>query len=241
MDGQQGGAPRFAELLDRAWTQHNLKRVATAVLQFPAEANRWTAVVHATVETDRGAFSAVGEANPETVGPALAARLVEAAETRAVGRALGWATNTAAAVAEEFAAAAEPGAGEAARREDHEAASAPAATGRAARPPAPHLPAGGRAGLPRRGHAAPDAAERTARRPARRPGGRRAAARSPRRGRCGRRAPTRGSRRPSRRRRGGRRGCGSTSPPGAPSSGGRGRARWRGRSPPVGWAVTAGD
>jgi hypothetical protein len=124
MDGQQGGAPRFAELLDRAWTRHNLARVATAVLQFPAEANRWTAVVHATVETDRGAFSAVGDANPETVGPMLAARLVEAAETRAVGRALGLATNTAAAVAEGFAAADEPDAGGAVRREDHDAAAA---------------------------------------------------------------------------------------------------------------------
>jgi hypothetical protein len=99
VDDRRDGAPRLAELLDRAWTRHNLKGVATTVRQFPSEANRWTAVVHATVETDRGAFSGLGEASPETVAPALGARLVQVAETRAVGRALGWATNTAAAVA----------------------------------------------------------------------------------------------------------------------------------------------
>jgi len=107
MDGQQGGAPRFAEVLDRAWTQHSLKRVAIAVLQFPAEANGWTTVVHATVETDRGTFSAIGDASPESVAPALAPHAIRVAETRALARALRWATNTAAAVAEEMSGAVE--------------------------------------------------------------------------------------------------------------------------------------
>lgn len=94
MDERQESTPRLAELLERAWTRHGLKGVATTVVQFPAEANRWTAVAHATVETDRGAFSGLGEASPESATPGLAARLVEAAEARAVARALGWATNT---------------------------------------------------------------------------------------------------------------------------------------------------
>jgi hypothetical protein len=94
VDERQEGTPRLAELLERAWTGHGLKGIATAVVQLPSEANRWTAVVQATVETERGAFGGLGEASPERAGPGGEARLVESAEARAVARALGWATNT---------------------------------------------------------------------------------------------------------------------------------------------------
>jgi hypothetical protein len=79
-------APRDADLRDlvrTAWTEHGLRRVDAQVLQFPAEANRWTAVVQATVETERGSFAALGEA---TDG-------LTSAEDRALARALAWATN----------------------------------------------------------------------------------------------------------------------------------------------------
>jgi hypothetical protein len=102
MDEQQSGASRLVEVLARAWTQHKLRRVETTVLQLPSEANRWTTVVQATVDTERGTFSAIGDANAENVPPELAPHAVRVAENRAVMRALGWATNTAAAVGEEL-------------------------------------------------------------------------------------------------------------------------------------------
>lgn len=85
--------PRFADILSTAWTQHGLKRVSTEVLQFPNEANQWTTIVHATVETDRGTFSAIGDANPENAGRMIAPHAIRFSESRAIARALRWATN----------------------------------------------------------------------------------------------------------------------------------------------------
>src|SRR5689334_16350713 len=59
--------------------------VASTVLQMPSDANRWTAVVQVTLATERGSFTAMGEASADG---APDARPVEAAETRALQRAL---------------------------------------------------------------------------------------------------------------------------------------------------------
>lgn len=96
--GRDLKGPRFADILSTAWTQHGLKRVTTAVLQFPKEENRWTTIVHATVETDRGEFSAIGDANPENAGRMIAPHAIRFAESRAIARALRWATNAGEAV-----------------------------------------------------------------------------------------------------------------------------------------------
>lgn len=85
--------PRFADILDTAWSQHGLKRVSTKIEQFPTEENGWTTIVHATVETDRGEFSAIGDANPKNAGPMIAPHSIRFAESRAIARALRWATN----------------------------------------------------------------------------------------------------------------------------------------------------
>lgn len=97
---QQGGrqeqmakTPRFADILDIAYSQHGLKRVATEIKQYPNEANKWTTIVHATVVTDRGEFSAIGDANPENAGKMIAPHAIRFAESRAIARALRWATN----------------------------------------------------------------------------------------------------------------------------------------------------
>ena len=85
--------PRFADILSIAYEQHGLKRVSTAIVQLPNEENRWTTIVHATVEVDRGEFSAIGDANPENSGRLIAPHSVRFAESRAIARALRWATN----------------------------------------------------------------------------------------------------------------------------------------------------
>ena len=90
--------PRFADILSTAWTQHGLKRVSTKVLQFPSEENHWTTIVHATVETDRGVYEAIGDANPENAGRMIAPHSIRFAESRGIARALRWATNAGEAV-----------------------------------------------------------------------------------------------------------------------------------------------
>jgi hypothetical protein len=95
MDRQQKmKTPRFGELLDIAWSKHGLKRVTTSIVQLPNESNRWTTIVHATVETERGEWSAIGDANPENASKMIAPHAVRMAESRAIARALRWATNT---------------------------------------------------------------------------------------------------------------------------------------------------
>jgi hypothetical protein len=139
---RRDGAPRLTELLERGWSRHGLKGVATTVVQLPGEANRWTAVVQATVETDRGAFSGLGEAGAEGAAPAPGARLIEEAEARALARALGWATNSVAAVGDAPAAvpawlradegnAAPPAVGPVTAAAEATGAEAPAAPGQA--------------------------------------------------------------------------------------------------------------
>jgi hypothetical protein len=82
-------------------TEHGVTGVAATVLQMPSEANRWTAVVQVTLQTERGAFAALGEASAEA---APDGRPVEAAETRALQRALRLLTPNEGRIAEEVPA-----------------------------------------------------------------------------------------------------------------------------------------
>jgi hypothetical protein len=77
----------YAGLLDLAH-RSGLKGISTALLQAPAEANAWTAIVAATVTTEHGAYSGIGDANPENVGRMVALHTIRMAETRAKARAL---------------------------------------------------------------------------------------------------------------------------------------------------------
>lgn len=79
---------RYGTLLEQAH-QQGLRRVATALVQPPAEGNGWTAIVSAAVEMEDGrCFSGLGDASPESVKRPLVPHIVRMAETRAKARAL---------------------------------------------------------------------------------------------------------------------------------------------------------
>jgi hypothetical protein len=82
----------YAALLDRAH-QSGLRRIATTLLQAPDEGNGFVAIVTAQVETDRGVFDGIGDANPQNVNRSVASHLIRMAETRAKARALRDAVN----------------------------------------------------------------------------------------------------------------------------------------------------
>ena len=83
----------FAGLLDAAH-QDNLESVDTDLLQIPDDTNHMTAIVKATVKTKKGSFSGIGDANPKNVSMAsIALHSIRMAETRAIARALRFATN----------------------------------------------------------------------------------------------------------------------------------------------------
>lgn len=70
-----------------------LKRVVTTLIQLPAQDNEMTAIVSAEVETGKGVFSAIGDANPENVNPRIRRAIIRMAETRAKARAFRDAVN----------------------------------------------------------------------------------------------------------------------------------------------------
>ena len=82
----------FEGLLDMAH-QEGLNLVETAIIQFPTEDNDSTAIAHAKVRTDRGTFTGIGDASAANVGEGIALHSVRVSETRAIARALRWATN----------------------------------------------------------------------------------------------------------------------------------------------------
>lgn len=83
----------FSGLLDLAH-QDGLKSIETDIVQFPLECNDMTCVITAKVVTDIGTFTGIGDANPQNVGnKAIALHCIRMAETRAVARALRFATN----------------------------------------------------------------------------------------------------------------------------------------------------
>ncbi|TAK30282.1 MAG: hypothetical protein EPO21_19475 [Chloroflexota bacterium] len=82
----------FAGLLDEAH-QQGLRRIETRLIQIPSEENGQTAVCQATVETERGVFSGLGDASPFNSNRAMQRCLIRLAETRAKARALRDAVN----------------------------------------------------------------------------------------------------------------------------------------------------
>lgn len=91
----------YAGLLDLAHSQ-GLRAIRTQVLQLPSEENGQTVVVHAEVETDKGTFHGIGDANPSNVARAMLTCTIRLAETRAKARALRDATNVGVAALEEL-------------------------------------------------------------------------------------------------------------------------------------------
>ena len=82
----------YAGLLDLAHSQ-GLRAIRTHLIQIPGDDNGLTAVVSAEVETDRGTFSGIGDANPSNVTRAMLSCTIRLAETRAKARALRDAVN----------------------------------------------------------------------------------------------------------------------------------------------------
>jgi len=82
----------YAGLLARAH-EEGLRSVATKLVQVPSPDNGMTAIVEATVETSKGSFAGIGDANPDNVNRRVAAHLIRMAETRAKARALRDAVN----------------------------------------------------------------------------------------------------------------------------------------------------
>jgi hypothetical protein len=82
----------YAELLKLAH-EEGLKSIATELVLQPSEENGRLAIVKAAVETERGHFEGLGDADPGSVDDFLAPHLIRVAETRAKARALRDAVN----------------------------------------------------------------------------------------------------------------------------------------------------
>jgi hypothetical protein len=82
----------YAELLDKAHTE-GLKSIRTQLLAQPAEENGQRCIAKAVVETAKGTFEGIGDADPTNVEGFLAPHLIRVAETRAKARALRDAVN----------------------------------------------------------------------------------------------------------------------------------------------------
>ena len=65
-----------------------LRSIITKLVQVPSKENGAVAIVTAVVRTNRGVFTAIGDANPGNVNRKIAAHLIRMAETRAKARAL---------------------------------------------------------------------------------------------------------------------------------------------------------
>ncbi|MCC6350224.1 MAG: hypothetical protein IT347_11620 [Candidatus Eisenbacteria bacterium] len=82
----------YAELLKMAH-EEGLKSIATELLLQPSEDNGRQCIVKATVETERGRYEGLGDADPGNVEDFLVPHLIRVAETRAKARALRDAVN----------------------------------------------------------------------------------------------------------------------------------------------------
>ena len=82
----------YAELLKMAH-EEGLKSIRTELLLQPSEDNGRLCIVKATVETERGHYEGLGDADPGNVENFLAPHLIRVAETRAKARALRDAVN----------------------------------------------------------------------------------------------------------------------------------------------------
>ncbi|HET7478708.1 MAG TPA: hypothetical protein VFJ72_04230 [Rubrobacteraceae bacterium] len=77
----------YAGLLEEAHAR-GLRSIETDLLQIPAPENGEVAIVKATVRTEEGKYTGIGDASPENVNRAIAPHLIRMAETRAKARAL---------------------------------------------------------------------------------------------------------------------------------------------------------
>src|ERR1044072_1659185 len=77
----------YAELLKLAH-EEGLKSITTELLLQPSEENGRHCIVKATVESDRGHYEGLGDADPGNVESFLLPHLIRVAETRAKARAL---------------------------------------------------------------------------------------------------------------------------------------------------------
>lgn len=91
----------YAELLKLAHDE-GLKSIATSLVLTPCDDNGRLAIVKASVETERGRFEALGDADPGNVDDFLAPHLIRVAETRAKARALRDACNVGVVSSEEL-------------------------------------------------------------------------------------------------------------------------------------------
>src|SRR5882672_878779 len=91
-DSQPREAIAYAEILKIAH-EEGLKSVVTQLLVTPSDQNGRLCIVKATVETERGHFEGLGDADPGNVEADFAPHLIRVAETRAKARALRDAVN----------------------------------------------------------------------------------------------------------------------------------------------------
>jgi hypothetical protein len=82
----------YPGLLSKAH-EEGLQKIATKLLQVPSDENARTAIAKAWVETKKGRFEGIGDANPENVNSFIVPHLIRMAETRAKARALRDAVN----------------------------------------------------------------------------------------------------------------------------------------------------
>ncbi len=91
----------YAGLLDEAHSQ-GLKSIESQIIQLPDESNNYTTIVVARVETEKGVFTGIGDANTNNVTPFVKGHTIRMAETRAKARALRDAVNVGMAALEEL-------------------------------------------------------------------------------------------------------------------------------------------
>jgi hypothetical protein len=70
-----------------------LRSITTTLVQVPSDLNGHVAICHATVETEQGTFTGLGDASPTNVNRMMVNALIRMAETRAKARALRDAVN----------------------------------------------------------------------------------------------------------------------------------------------------
>lgn len=127
----------YAGLLDAAH-ERGLKEIVTTLVQIPSTLNDEVAIVHASVTTEQGTFTGLGDASPANVSRMMTPHTIRMAETRAKARALRDAVNVGVTALEELGdddAGGDAGDYEEAAEREHRArvvASLPVEDGRAA-------------------------------------------------------------------------------------------------------------